>query len=268
LHVVHRGGVLFYAAANSLLRAFLAPMCVSCHAPLDHPLQSPICLACWRAVPLIPAPWCSRCGDALPSRRIEDAMCPRCIGTPPCFAIARSAGLYDGPLRELIHALKFERRRMIAPPLAALMIKAGADILAGADAVVPVPLHPLRGFSRGFNQADDLARHLGLPVWRVLRRTRAGPPQASLPANRRHDNVTDAFAPKSGFSPQGFGPLRDRILVVIDDVMTTGATLDACSRVLMEAGAGSVRALTVARAVAARLPSQQPPQLPSTVQRR
>ena len=172
--------------------------------------------------------------------------------------LARSAGRYDGSLRLIIHAFKYDGRRALAAPLSALLRGAGADLLGAADAVIPVPLHPWRAITRGFNQADDLARYMGLPVWRVLRRTRAGPPQANLPAAKRHANVREAFAldPVAlAFRPSR---LRNRNVVLIDDVMTTGATLEACGRVLADAGVRSVGALTVARALAGA-PHRRPP---------
>jgi ComF family protein len=185
--------------------------------------------------------------------------------------IARSAGRYEGSLRAIIHAFKYDQRRVLAPALAALVVRACPDWLAEADAVIPVPLHPMRVLQRGFNQADDLARHLGRPVWPALRRRRAGPPQASLPAARRHANVRDAFALARWSAPVGrrwSRLLRDRAVILVDDVMTTGATLEACGRVLRDAGVGTVRALTVARAVTGPRALPPPPPAPSPAQRR
>jgi ComF family protein len=123
----------------------------------------------------------------------------------------------------------------------------GADILAGAAAAVPVPLHFSRRWSRGFNQAADLARHVGPPVRHALRRVRATATQTSLPAARRHKNVRGAFA-----VTRSARVLRGQVVVLIDDVCTTGATLDACARTLKTAGVAEVRALTAARAVSRR----------------
>jgi len=259
------GRTMLAAAANSIVRLLLEPSCAVCQTGLQHPLTSPVCRACWGTVRCVSPPWCVRCGDALPQWRAIDPECPRCRRRPPRFTLARSAGRYDGALREIIHVFKYERRRLLAEPLARMMRQAGGDILAGADAVVPVPLHPFRSLQRGFNQADDLARHLGLPVWRALRRARHGPPQASLPAARRHANLKAAFSVNVFWAARPrlrHSPLRNKVVVLVDDVMTTGATLDACSRVLLAAGVRSVRALTAARAVAERPPPQQQPPPP------
>lgn len=161
---------------------------------------------------------------------------------------ARAVGGYDGALRVIVYALKYEGRRSLAQPLAELMRTRGAEMLAGADWAVPVPLHPSRRRERGFNQAADLARHLGVPVRRALRRHRATRTQTGLPASRRHGNVRGAFALARG--REGREGLEGTTVVLIDDVSTTGATLDACARVLKEAGVREVRALTAARVVA------------------
>jgi ComF family protein len=151
-------------------------------------------------------------------------------------------------MRRIIHAFKYEGRRVLAEPLAEMMLEAGASVLADADAVVPVPLSTRRAFTRGFNQADDLARHLGLPVWRLLRR-RHGPPQAGLPAPARAPNARHAYA-LGWITELSLGrSIHGSTLVLVDDVMTTGATLEACAGVLVRAGAHEVRALTAARAV-------------------
>ncbi len=257
---------------NTIVRVLLAPACPACGLPLLRPLNDPVCDTCWEAVVPLAQPWWTRCGDAMPEAldtRESGVLCARCRERPRHFETARSAGLHEGTLRELIHAFKYRRRRTLAEPLARLLARAGRDVLSDADAVVPVPLHPWRSFERGFNQADDLARGIGPPVWRVLRRHRHGIPQARLPADRRLANVEGAFRYRRPFRWQaGQRDVRGRSLVLIDDVMTTGATLDACSAVLLEAGAKTVRALTVARAVSEPPPPRPPIRLPSTAPRR
>jgi ComF family protein len=163
-----------------------------------------------------------------------------------------SAGRYEGALREVIHAFKYEGRRSLANPLGGMVRNAGAVMLEGCDSVVPVPLHPWRRMQRGFNQARDLARHLDRPVVNALWRVRATPPQMALTANARRSNVHGAFvvSPLLTCGARLYGArlplLEDRILVLVDDVRTTGATLDECAKVLLTAGAREVRALTVA----------------------
>jgi ComF family protein len=249
-------------AANVAVRVWLAPTCVACHDVLDQPLASPVCGRCWREVPRLAPPCCVRCGDTLVAWRSDGPVCARCRRQPARLTLARSVGRYDGSLRKIVHAFKYQGCRALGAPLASLLREAGRDLLSGVDAVVPVPLHPLRAIERGFNQSDDLARALGLPVWRVLRRVRYGPPQASLPAARRNANVRAAFklAWRCRLAPRAHPTIRlhNRVVVLIDDVMTTGATLEACGQALLDAGVRSVRGLTVARAVAER-PARQPP---------
>jgi ComF family protein len=217
---------------------------------LDSPLAGPVCESCWANVKLLLAPFCRTCGDPLPSWRVISAaleQCPRCRRIPSFVDLARSAGLYEGSLRKIIHAFKFEGRRGLAEPLAAMMRTAGAPILVGADAVVPVPLHPWRRVRRGFNQSDDLARRLGPPVVRALWRVQATVPQTGLTSAARRRNLRHALM----VSPLSSRAVANRTFVVVDDVRTTGATLEACARVLKTAGAKEVRALTAANRVRA-----------------
>ena len=155
---------------------------------------------------------------------------------------------YEGRMKEIIHALKYERRRSIASRLGALMQECGRRVLVDADVVVPVPLHPCREYERGFNQADDLAQHLGVPVCRLLKRVRHTHSQIELPKHQRQQNVKDAFA-LTVSAPKGS---TISVAVLVDDVSTTGSTLEACAKVLKAAGVKEVRALTAARVVNAR----------------
>lgn len=194
---------------------------------------------------MLRAPFCRTCGEPLPSWRVISATldrCARCRRAPSLVETARAAGLYEGALREIVHAFKYDGRRGLAAPLAAMMRAAGADVLSGVDAVVPVPLHPWRRVRRGFNQADDLARRLGPPVARVLWRVRATRPQTGLTSAARRRNLRHAFV----MSPLTAGAVSGRAVALIDDVRTTGSTLAACAAVLRQAGAREVRALTVA----------------------
>jgi ComF family protein len=230
---------------DAALSVLFAPECAACRCPLERPTDGTVCPACWRSIPLLTAPLCDRCGDPSPSwRDVGGTLCRRCRRLPGRVDRARAIGVYDGALRAIIHAFKYEQRRSLARPLASLMAARGAEILQAADLAVPVPLHRSRRRERGFNQAEDLAKHLGLPVVAALTRARRTATQAELPAARRHANVRGAFI-AAGAAARVAG----RRIVLVDDVSTTGATLDACAEVLRECGARAVLALTAARVV-------------------
>ncbi len=238
--------------ADAVMAIVFAPSCAACRGPLDTPSRGAVCQVCWAAIRPLTEPLCQTCGDSLPSWRLDGAFtrqCLRCRRLPRVLTRARAIGPYEGALRDILHALKYGGRRSVARPLARLMAETGASVLEGADFVVPVPLHVVRRYQRGFNQARELARHVGTPVLDALRRTRPTATQTDLPEAERHLNVRDAFAVTRGARPS----LRDAVVVVIDDVSTTGATLDACACVLLDTGAREVRGLTAARA-ASRLP--------------
>lgn len=237
---------------DALLSVTLAPRCAACACVLDAPLAGPVCGTCWSQVRILAAPFCRTCGDPLPSWRVISValeQCPRCRRVHGFVDTARAAGEYEGSLRAILHAFKYEGRRVLAGPLAVMMRAAGADILVDADWVVPVPLHPWRRMRRGFNQADDLARRLGVPMLRALWRARATAPQTGLNAAARRRNVRRAFELSPFLSrARRQRLLEGRIVVLVDDVRTTGATIEACAAALKDADAHEVRALTAARA--------------------
>ena len=166
-----RAGLLVRRVVDGLLAVVLAPPCGACGVPLATPTAGPVCETCWLAIRPYTPPVCPECGAPVASWRTLDSRAD-CKRLPPRIARARSLGEYDGALRDIIHVLKYGRRRSLGPRLAALMRQQGADVLEGADAAVPVPLHRTRSRRRGFNQAADLARCLGLPVLDALRRSR------------------------------------------------------------------------------------------------
>ncbi|MEN3339363.1 MAG: hypothetical protein V7647_3039 [Acidobacteriota bacterium] len=235
--------------ADAAIALLLAPACAACAQCLVHPTRGPVCDACWAAIPAISPPLCDTCGDPLPSwRQIGSSIgqCKRCRDREGRVLRARAIGGYEGSLRAIVHALKYDGRRSLAPRLAQLLARSGSELVEGADVAVPVPLHPARQRTRGFNQAEDLARGLPLPVMHALERIRRTPSQTDLPEAQRFDNVRAAFAIARRANVGG------AIVVLVDDVSTTGATLEACARVLLEAGAREVRALTAARVVSRR----------------
>jgi ComF family protein len=249
-------------ALDDLLAAVLAAPCIVCGEIADRPTSGAACERCWKTIRFITPPYCMSCGEPLPSLRAlafaadqrcvgaAGQRCARCVETPPVIDVSRTLGHYESTLRALVHGLKYEGRRSIAPRLAALLRERCGAVLAGADAVVPVPLHRRREWSRGFNQADVIARELGMPVWRPLRRTRYTASQSTLAAQERRENVRGAFGTRRGrWNGWRAARLSGARVVLVDDVCTTGATLDACAGVLKAAGAVEVRAVTVARAL-------------------
>jgi len=201
-----------------------------------------LCEPCTEALPRALPPRCPLCWQLLR----PPAACQDCGGHLPAFAGVRAPFSFEGPVRELVHALKYKHFRALAEPMAVLMARCLEEESIPADTLVPVPLHPLRRRLRGYDQSALLARELGkltgLPVVETaLARRRATPPLArGLGAAERRDKVQGAFAVRAD-------ALAGRRLLLIDDVTTTGATLDACARALRDAGASSVWGLTFAR---------------------
>ena len=239
--------------ADGILSVVIAPACAACGAILESPTAGPVCGVCWQAVTPLRPPLCDRCGDPLPSWRVIDAahgVCARCRRAAGTIDRARAAGEYEGRLREIIHALKYSGHVSLSTRLGALMRAAGGDVLEGTSCAVPVPLHPWRRIRRGFNQATALAGQLGLPVVHAVWRARVTSPQAGLTAIERRRNVRDVFilSPWMRRERARRRWLEGRCVLLVDDVRTTGATLEACARVLREAGVAEVRALTLARA--------------------
>jgi ComF family protein len=180
----------------------------------------------------------------LPAVRREESTCPRCCEHPPAFVRAVAAGRYEGALRDLVHALKYDGRRSLSRGLGGMMRARGAAVIDACEVAVPVPLHPSKRRARGFNQADDLARVLGLPLAGALRRVRKTAAQADLAADARLVNVRSAFA-MTRQQPR----IAGRTVLLVDDVTTTGATLNECALTLRAGGAAEVYAITAARAV-------------------
>jgi ComF family protein len=234
--------------ADGLLSVLVASACAACGDSLSHPSGGPVCDGCWNAVKGFAPPLCNQCGDPLKSWRVLDdtGRCARCRYRSSPLTASRAIGAYEGTLRAIVHAFKYEGCRSLSVRLGAQLRESAADLLGAADAVVPVPLHRSRRRRRGYNQASELARRLGVPMVDALRRVRATPSQTDLPAEARLDNVRNAFAPRRWLAAPALAGLR---VVIVDDVSTTGATIEACARVLRTAGAADVSAVTAARVV-------------------
>lgn len=212
------------SVANAALRMAFAPQCAACQLPLVTPLEGCVCRKCWSAVEPPPVvEW------------------PAGIIT-----VAAAGGDYAGALRQIIHAFKYDGRRSLAAPLGELMRERGHHVLTDATCIVPVPLHPWRRLRRGFNQAEDLAQTLGLPMAPILWRHRHTTPQAGLSAAERRRNVHEAFGVRRFTFRRHRDLLRGAVVVLVDDVRTTGATLHACAAVLASLGVREVRMLTAA----------------------
>jgi ComF family protein len=246
-----RTGRVAFHVLDAVLAVTLAPACAACQRPLDSPLAGAVCEPCWDAVHPLTGPACTTCGVPWTISRgaSPERPCAACRRRPSAVDWGRVAADYSGALRDIVHAFKYEGRRSLAVPLGRLLANAGASVLAGAECVVPVPLHTVKRLRRGFNQAADLATALGPPVvpalWRV-RNTRA---QVGLPAATRRRNVRDAFVPSPWQRSRRWErAVTDRVVVLVDDVRTTGATLHECARVLKQMGAREVRSLALAQA--------------------
>lgn len=198
----------------------------------------------------IERPYCERLGTPFTSDIGGAVLSPAAIADPPAYDRARAAARYGDVARDLVHLLKYGDRLDLARPLGRWMARAGAELLADADALVPVPLHWSRLWQRRFNQSAALAQAIssisGVPVAdHILARDQATPPQVGLTKSERASNVQGAFSvPKSARID-----VKGRKLVVIDDVLTSGATANACARVLRRAGASRIDVLVLARVV-------------------
>ena len=240
-------------AADALASIFLSAECRVCEEVLTRASRLPICEECLASFEPLTRQICDVCGVPLPAfagASVQPRFCPPCQNRTYAFDRVRSFALYDRALVKAILLLKFER----IDPLGSWFAGRLAELIErdperlGADVVVPVPLHRVREKERGYNQAEllakPLAKRLKLPCQPVLLvRTRPRPDKRMLSLDERWESVRGAFATRPG------SQVDNRRVLLVDDVLTTGATLDACARALREAGAKAVVGLTVARAI-------------------
>lgn len=246
-----RGGLR--EASARLLDALLPPRCLACEGEVA--MQGTLCAACFAGLSPITPPFCQRCGVPFAhGGQAEDELCPRCRQRAPAFLTARAALRYDAGAKRLILPFKHGDRTELAMPLARQMARAGAAMLGRAGLIAPVPAHWRRLLGRRYDQAALLARALGGIAGRpvlpdLLRRTRRTPPLADKGAAERAATVDGAFA----LAPRGRRAIAGQHVLLVDDVVTSGATADACARVLIDAGAAAVEVLAVARVPDPRL---------------
>ena len=245
---------VFATAARATLDLLLPPQCLTCDAPVDAPGR--FCPACFRQASFISEPCCACCGVpfAHAGEGGRERLCPACRSDPPPWGRARAALRYDAQSRRVVLPLKYQDRTEYAAALAPLMARAGAVLLREAEVIVPVPLHRRRLIARRYNQAAllalALARLSGKPaVPDALVRTKATVPLGDFGRAARAEAVKGVFAMRPG----RIGRIVDRRVLLIDDVLTSGATCGACTRVLLEAGATGVDVLVAARVPDPRL---------------
>jgi len=226
----------------------LPPLCPSCREPLGDGVG--LCSACWAKLSFIEPPYCARLGIPFLYDPGPGTLSMEAIADPPAYDRARAAVRYDDVARVLVHGFKYSDRLDLAPLMARWMARAGRELLAGADTLIPVPLHWRRLWARRFNQSATLAGAISaatdVPVVHgALQRVRPTAQQVGLSRAERATNVQGAFR----VTTEGKMQVAGRRIVLIDDVLTSGATVDTCARVLLRAGAASVDVLTFARVV-------------------
>ncbi len=236
-------------AASAVLNALYPPLCLSCRAQVATP--DAFCLACWEAIEFLEGPMCDCCGVTFEFATEPGALCASCLAKPPAFDRARAVLRYDDTSKAPILALKHADRLHLVPAFVRWLGRSGHSLLEDADLIVPVPLHRLRLWTRRYNQSAELVRGLsrltGKPAkFLALVRRRATPSQGAMPsAKARRRNMTGAFVVPAGHKTA----IAGRNILLVDDVLTTGATVEACARALKRAGATKGSVLALARVV-------------------
>lgn len=232
---------------RAALDLLFPPLCMMCRKQVGEP--GSLCADCWRNISFIEGPACLSCGLPFEFDVGADTRCAACLAQPPAFDRAKSVMRYDEFSRGPILALKRADRHDVVPAFARWLERAGRDLIHDADMIVPVPLHPVRLWMRRFNQSALLAQALARRTRKrfeplILSRTRQTPSQGEMAsAKARRRNVRGAFRVDSA----QLNLVKGRNVLLVDDVLTTGATVDACARALKRAGAAKVSVLTLAR---------------------
>jgi ComF family protein len=235
-------------ALDLVARVALPQLCPACREPVEG---FGLCAACWSKLSFIAPPYCERLGIPFAFEAGPGLLSMEAIADPPTYGRARAAVRYDEVASTLVHALKYGDRLDVAPMMGRWMANAGRALLADADALVPVPLHWRRQWARRFNQSALLAEVMAKAsartvAHRALKRVKATPQQVGLDKAARAHNVQGAFRVPA----EGKAEVAGRKLVLVDDVLTSGATADACARALLRGDAASVDVVVFARVVA------------------
>jgi ComF family protein len=234
--------------ARIVLDLTLPPRCIGCGERVDAPGLA--CASCWTKLTFIAPPFCSCCGAPFDFTIEGTHRCAACFANPPSYDRARAAMIYDEGSRGLVLGFKHGDRLHAAPAFGAWIARAGAELLDDADLIAPVPLHRWRLLKRRYNQAaliaDDAGRRAGVThLPDLLERHRATPSQGELGPSARARNVAGAFR----LNPRHTDRVKGSRIVLVDDVLTTGATVSACAKVLRRGGAARIDILTLARVV-------------------
>ena len=240
-----RGASVVRAILRGALDLALPRLCAACREPVDG---QGLCPACWSKLSFITRPYCERLGIPFVYDPGPGILSMEAIADPPAYRRARAAVRFDDISRALVHALKYGDRLDLAPMMGRWLGQAGRELLAEADALVPVPLHWRRQWARRFNQSAMLAAAVstasGVPVAAgVLKRVKPTAQQVGLSRSERAANVQGAFR----VPPEAKAAVAGRRLVVVDDVLTSGATVEGCAKALLRAGAANVDVLVFAR---------------------
>lgn len=232
----------------SLLNILLPPRCLICNIIVSQ--TGSLCADCWQEIEFNTSPHCAICSHPFTYDIGELALCGSCIQKTPPYARIHTVFHYNEKSRTLVHNLKYGDRTHSALYFAQWMARAGKASLEQADMLVPVPLHPLRLLKRRYNQsallANAISRQCHVPVYpQLLIRTRHTPSQAGLSSKERQRNVRGVFK----LHPNYVTLVRNKHIIIVDDVMTTGATVTACTKILLKAGAKKVTILTLAKTI-------------------
>jgi len=233
---------------QTIIKAMYPDLCPACDEEVATP--DALCPKCWAGARFIRKPFCASCGTQLPGDAdgAEDLICDNCTHDPPPWDQGRAAFEYEGPARSMILALKHGDRHDLIAPLGRWMADAGQDLVQEGSVLVPVPLHPFRKFKRRYNQAELLAEEIA-KCWGIHTHPKALIRRIHTPSmdHRSREDRYDVMEDAITAHPKYVAKVRGRHVILIDDVMTSGATLSACTNALDEAGAEKISVLVLAR---------------------